>query len=268
MKVPSPTQFQKWARDLAKPRPKADTSRRSTPTKVRTQVEAALIFAYVAYFLQMRYLIILAAVIGLACGQGFFSNIFGGGGQRRPPQQQQRPQQAFRPQQQFRQPQPNNFARPAQQRPQTFNRPRPQQQFNQRPQNTFVQQQSLRSAPINTVGSNANSVVASTSGCPMKTSNHVYANRNYIVTFFDESDACNTFTASEADNFCKSVGGRAVSLDSNEKALAMMDLLRQKAKRFMWTGGRIDHASGVVTWPSGAREGYNRGQRFWSHTGS
>ena len=69
------------------------------------------------------------------------------------------------------------------------------------------------------------------------------------------------------DDFCKSVGGRAVSLDSNEKALAMMDLLRQRAQRYMWTGGRIDHNVGVVTWPSGAREGYNRGQRFWSHTG-
>ena len=47
----------------------------------------------------------------------------------------------------------------------------------------------------------------------------------------------------------------------------MMDLLRQRAQRYMWTGGRIDHNVGVVTWPSGKREGYVRGQRFWSHTG-
>jgi len=58
-----------------------------------------------------------------------------------------------------------------------------------------------------------------------------------------------------------------VSLDSNEKALAMMDTLRQKGQRYMWTGGRINHNAGVVTWPSGAREGYVRGQRFWSPTG-
>lgn len=101
----------------------------------------------------------------------------------------------------------------------------------------------------------------------MRTANHQYQGRGYIVTFFDKSDACNKFSGQEADEFCKSVGGRAVSLDSNEKALAMMDLLRQRAQRYVWTGGRIDHNAGVVTWPSGAREGYVRGQRFWSHTG-
>jgi hypothetical protein len=87
------------------------------------------------------------------------------------------------------------------------------------------------------------------------------------VTFFDKSDGCNKFQAEEAVEFCKSIGGQVVSLDSNEKALAMMDLLRQRAQRYMWTGGRIDHNAGVVTWPSGAREGYVRGQRFWSPTG-
>ena len=168
-------------------------------------------------------------------------------------------------------------------RPETFRRPapnqRPPQQFNSRPQ-PQPQPQQIRVQPqpqpqqqpqtINLSGDFAAPAASSSSSafnCPLKTPNYSWQGQQFIVTFFDKSDGCNKFTGQEADNFCKSVGGRAVSLDSNEKALAMMDLLRQRAQRYMWTGGRIDHNAGVVTWPSGAREGYVEGQRFWSHTG-
>ena len=102
---------------------------------------------------------------------------------------------------------------------------------------------------------------------PVPPTASLYTALTFKKNYISSSDGCNKFTGQEADSFCKSVGGRAVSLDSNEKALAMMDLLRQRAQRYMWTGGRIDHNVGVVTWPSGKREGYVRGQRFWSHTG-
>jgi len=219
----------------------------------------------------MKTLLVLTVLIGLTYGQGgFFSNLFGGGNRNppqrrppqafrpRPPQQQQRPQQ----QQQFRQPQPqpNNFRQPPPQ--ETFRRPAPQPrpQPVSRPQEpqTITLSDDLGSIPI---ASN------SKFNCPLTQANHQYQGRGYIVTFLDKSDGCNKFTAEEAAEFCKSVGGNAVSLDSNEKALAMMDLLRQNAQRYMWTGGRIDHTAQVVTWPSGAREGWIRGQRFWSHTG-
>jgi len=217
----------------------------------------------------MKTLLVLTVLIGLTYGQGgFFSNLFGGGNrnppQRRPPQafRPRPPQQQQRPQQQFRQPQPQptNFRQPPPQ--ETFRRPAPQPrpQPVSRPQEpqTITLSDDFGSIPI---ASN------SKFNCPLTQANHQYQGRGYIVTFLDKSDGCNKFTAEEAAEFCKSIGGNAVSLDSNEKALAMMDLLRQNAQRYMWTGGRIDHNAGVVTWPSGAREGYVRGQRFWSHTG-
>ena len=214
----------------------------------------------------MKTILVLTTCLGLACAQGgFFSGFFGGGNRRpppqqnRPPPQQNRPPpQAFRPQPR---PQPNNF------RPQP--RPQPQPQFQEqvrgRPQPNTV---NLSPQPQPVVNS-APSAAASNSvfNCPLSQPNFNWQGRGFIVTFFDKSDGCNKFTGQEADEFCKSRGGRAVSLDSNEKALAIMDLLRQRAQRYMWTGGRIDHNAGVVTWPSGAREGYVRGQRFWSHTG-
>merc|ERR1719323_2348014 len=218
----------------------------------------------------MKTLLVLTALIGLSVGQGgFLSNLFGGGNrpppQRRPPpqafrprppQQQQRPQQQFRPQTRPQpQPQQQTFRQPPPQ--ETFRRPQPQPQPRPQEPQTIALTDDFGSAPI----------VNSKFNCPLRQPNHNYQGRGYVVTFFDKSDGCNKFTAEEAVEFCKSIGGNAVSLDSNEKALAMMDLLRQRAQRYMWTGGRIDHNAGVVTWPSGAREGYVEGQRFWSHTG-
>ena len=168
---------------------------------------------------------------------------------------------------------PETFRRPAQNQrpPQQFNsRPQPRPQPQPQPQQVRVAQPQTQPQTINLSGDFAAPAASSSSSafnCPLKTPNYSWQGQQFIVTFFDKSDGCNKFTGQEADNFCKSVGGRAVSLDSNEKALAMMDLLRQRAQRYMWTGGRIDHNAGVVTWPSGAREGYVEGQRFWSHTG-
>ena len=216
----------------------------------------------------MKTILVLTTCLGLACAQGgFFSGFFGGGNRRpppqqnRPPPQQNRPPpQAFRPQQPQPRPQPNNF------RPQA--RPQPQFQTQVRqPQPSTV---NLNPAPqAQPVVNSAPSAAASNAvfNCPLSQPNFNWQGRGFIVTFYDKSDGCNKFTGQEADEFCKTRGGRAVSLDSNEKALAIMDLLRQRAQRYMWTGGRIDHNAGVVTWPSNAREGYVRGQRFWSHTG-
>lgn len=58
-----------------------------------------------------------------------------------------------------------------------------------------------------------------------------------------------------------------MSLDDNEKALHFRGIAIRDRRRYFWTGGRIDHSVETVTWPSGKREGYIRGQRFWSHTG-
>ena len=65
----------------------------------------------------MKTLIVLAAIVGLACGQNFFANLFGGGRPARPPQR--RPPQQFRPRPR---PQPNAF------------QPQPQQNFRPQPQ--------------------------------------------------------------------------------------------------------------------------------------
>jgi len=231
--------------------------------------------------MSLKTLVILSACLGIACGQFNLGGLFGRprGPPRRPPPGQN-PQFAPRPQQNGPPPQQQQFQpRPQPQfnaRPQPRPRPQPAQRFPEQPRRPAVQpqQQAVVTQPPTVVlleGDFASPGAASPSSsafnCPINAPNYNYQGRGYIVTFFDTSDGCNKFTGQEADDFCKSKGGRAVSLDSNEKALAMMDLLRQRAQRYMWTGGRIDHNVGVVTWPSGAREGYNRGQRFWSHTG-
>ena len=82
-----------------------------------------------------------------------------------------------------------------------------------------------------------------------------------------DDNRCSNFTGHEAEDYCKLQGGHAVSLDTTAKALHFIDVAIADARRYFWTGGRIDHTAGVVTWPSGNREGYVRGQRFWSHTG-
>ncbi len=222
----------------------------------------------------MRQLLILALLVGVAVGQGgFFSNFFGR--PRRPPPP--RNPQAFRPGPPQQQPQPQpqfNNARPPpgppQQRPQQqFRQPPPQQQAFSRPVQPQPGPSTVQLRNVGGSVNNANSVVPSGKfTCPLRSANHFDKNgRGYIVTFFDKSDDCNKFTGEEAEEFCQEVGGHAVSLDSNEKALEIMDLLRQKGQRYMWTGGRIDHTRGAVTWKSGNQEGWVRGQRFWSHTG-
>jgi len=106
--------------------------------------------------------------------------------------------------------------------------------------------------------------------------NHFWNGNGYIITWLIngdgkqdiESDPCQKFTGEQAEQYCKLAGGRAVSLDTNERAEHFMDQARQYAKRFFWTGGRVDHANEVVVWPAGKTEGIGgHGTRFWSHTG-
>uniref|UniRef100_A0A0K2UC99 Ctype lectin [Tribolium castaneum] n=1 Tax=Lepeophtheirus salmonis TaxID=72036 RepID=A0A0K2UC99_LEPSM len=86
----------------------------------------------------------------------------------------------------------------------------------------------------------------------------------YILTFLND---CKSFTAQQADEYCQGNGGKTISLDTTDKGNFVNQLMVKYAQRYIWTGGRINHARSTVTWPSGLSEGYTRGKRFWSHTG-
>jgi len=200
---------------------------------------------------------------------------------RRPPPQQ--PQQQFRqppPQQQFRQ--PPQQQQPQQQQQQQFRQPpvetfrRPAQQVNNRP----PQQQVINSAPVinnapviqTTAAPAARACNADNNqgvnGCPGACPNDVdEKGKPVILTYKVNEELCSKFTQSEAKQYCERQGGRLVSLDSNERSQFFINIAIRDRKRYFWTGGNIDHNAGVVTWPSGAREGYIRGERYWSTTG-
>jgi len=220
---------------------------------------------------------------------------------RRPPPQQNRPQQGppqNRPppqqqqQQNFRQPQPQQQRpqqRPVQGRPIPQRNPPPRNQpprnnqgFGQtqlgvpqgqvqgfrnnqpqRPLNNQNQIQPAQSKPSCTPGL----ISKQLKNCPGACPNHEWEGKQYIITWLVDDNRCSNFTGHEAEDYCKLQGGHAVSLDTTPKALHFIDVAIQHARRYFWTGGRIDHNAGVVTWPSGNREGYVRGQRFWSSTG-
>merc|ERR1712038_294727 len=63
---------------------------------------------------------------------------------------------------------------------------------------------------------------------------------------------CSSFTASQADAYCRSAGMRAVSLDTPQKESELSGLLTRERQPYFWTGGRVNHAARSVTWPSGA----------------
>jgi len=248
----------------------------------------------------MRFIILLAVLsIAAAVPQngGFFGNIrnsfFGGRPQRprRPPPQNRPPQQGP----------PQNRPPPRQPRPQPPQRPQgrpvPQQnrlppRNNPPPRNNQElgqtqlgvpqsQVQGFRNNPPQQALNNQNQIQSAPSkpsctpgllskqlkNCPGACPNHEWEGNQYIITWLVDDNRCSNFTGHEAEDYCKLQGGHAVSLDTTPKALHFIDVAIQHARRYFWTGGRIDHNAGVVTWPSGNREGYVRGQRFWSHTG-
>lgn len=206
-------------------------------------------------------------------------------GQQQPPlRQAPPPQNQFRPQPRPQRPQPPR--RPVQGRPPPQNRPPP----NERPRNNQgfgntqlgVPQgavQGVRNVqqnqPIQNQIQPAQTKPGCTPGliskqlknCPGSCPNHEWEGNQYIITWIVDDNRCSNFTGHEAEDYCKLQGGHAVSLDTTPKALHFIDVAIKHARRYFWTGGRIDHGAGVVTWPSGNREGYVRGQRFWSHTG-
>ena len=210
--------------------------------------------------------------------------------QNRPPPQQQAPNQAPNqaPRQQPR-PQPPQGrpqqGRPTQQRnppPRNQQPPRNNQQFAQtqlgvpqsqvqgfrnnqpqQPLNNQNQIQPAQSKPSCTPGL----ISKQLKNCPGACPNHEWEGTQYIITWLVDDTRCSNFTGHEAEDYCKLQGGHAVSLDTTPKALHFIDVAIQNARRYFWTGARVDHSAGVVTWPSGNREGYVRGQRFWSHTG-
>merc|ERR1712226_1728355 len=102
--------------------------------------------------------------------------------------------------------------------------------------------------------------------CPDAEANHFWNGKRFIITWLN-GDNCKSFTGVQADNYCKAQGGRAVSLDTNEAAEHFLGESARHAQRYYWTGGRLDHKCKVLTWPSGAREGWTEGTRYWSNTG-
>merc|ERR1712079_229592 len=196
--------------------------------------------------------------------------------QQPPPQQQPPQQQAPRqppPQQQFRQPprQPVQN-RPPPRQPVQQSRPPPQETFrrpaqtvNRPPPQQVVTQPPATPAPAPSCNPAGKS---SLNGCPGACPNEFDdQGRPYILTWKINDKECSNFTGIEAEEYCRLQGGHAVSLDDNEKALHFRGIAIRDRRRYFWTGGRIDHSVETVTWPSGKREGYIRGQRFWSHTG-
>lgn len=245
-------------------------------------------------------LIILLAVFSVAAAVpqngGFFGFLRRPSRPRRPPppqqgqpparnQQPQNIRQGPPPQQNQFRPQPQPRPRPPQQRPVQGRPNRPPPRNNQGFGNTQLGeaqapiQQGVRNVqqnqPIQNQIQPAQSKPTCTPGliskqlknCPGACPNHEWEGTQYIITWLVDDNRCSNFTAFEAEDYCKLQGGHAVSLDTTPKALHFIDVAIQHARRYFWTGARVDHAAGVVTWPSGNREGYVRGQRFWSHTG-
>ena len=100
--------------------------------------------------------------------------------------------------------------------------------------------------------------------------------------------ACRNFTGEEADGYCRSMGARAVSLDTREKwdhfkgvrtkkkfiikadydfALLISQVAIQFAERYFWTGGRMNYPDQSYTWPSGVTKRVRNSGDPWSHTG-
>lgn len=190
------------------------------------------------------------------------------GGQQRP-QPPQRPQVRPPPQRIQNRPPPRNnnpnFGNTQlgvpQAGPVQGNRGIPTQQQNRPPPQNQVQP--VRTKPDCTPGLLSKQLKNCPGACP----NHDYDGTQYIITWRVDDNRCSNFTGHEAEDYCKLQGGHAVSLDTTAKALHFIDVAIQDARRYFWSGGRIDHTAGVVSWPSGAREGYVRGERFWSNTG-
>eukprot|EP00096_Caligus_rogercresseyi_P015503 TRINITY_DN7931_c0_g1_i1.p1 TRINITY_DN7931_c0_g1~~TRINITY_DN7931_c0_g1_i1.p1 ORF type:complete len:191 (-),score=31.90 TRINITY_DN7931_c0_g1_i1:81-653(-) len=104
-----------------------------------------------------------------------------------------------------------------------------------------------------------------THGCEHAQPNFLGADgKKYLLTFLN---GCKSFTGEEADAYCVANGGHAISIDTTAKGNFVVELMAKYAQRYIWTSGRVDHANQLVRWASGASEGYQRGTRFWSHTG-
>ena len=75
------------------------------------------------------------------------------------------------------------------------------------------------------------------------------------------------FAAQQADEYCKGMGARAVSLDTPSKVKEMERLSARYGQRYFWTGGRMDYPLHSYTWPSGVTKCIQGSTDPWSHTG-
>ncbi|XP_040576585.1 uncharacterized protein [Lepeophtheirus salmonis] len=226
----------------------------------------------------MKTWVILATLLVVATAVpqgGFFSNLASRirNSLRRPSRQTRQPPPPFRPRL------PAQPAFPPQGHPTLQKQQQPhehahnhpqshQQQHQQKPFATSPFSNQISHSPLRSQPGRPQSppqISSFTHGCAHAVPNLERPDGSkYIMTFLN---GCSNFTAQEADDYCRANAGRAISLDTTDKANYINNILAQNAQRYLWTGGRIDHNAGVVTWPSGAREGYQRGKRFWSYTG-
>ncbi len=71
----------------------------------------------------------------------------------------------------------------------------------------------------------------------------------------------------QADEYCQSMGARAVSIDTPTKVKEMERLSARYGQRYFWTGGRMDYPRHSYTWPSGVTTCIQGNSDPWSNTG-
>jgi len=86
---------------------------------------------------------------------------------------------------------------------------------------------------------------------------------NFGIYLVSWKNGCTSFTAREGDDYCRSNGMRAVSLDTPAKERELGQLLVREGQPYFWTGGKVNHQQRSVTWPSGrttTRHNWSSGQ--------
>lgn len=105
--------------------------------------------------------------------------------------------------------------------------------------------------------------------CPPTAPNYQFNGQQFVLTWLVECQncECNKFTGDQAAEYCQSMGAQAVSLDTPLKAEHFRNVSADYAKRYYWTGGRMQYPEQSLRWPSGRVETFVKGQGEWSFTG-
>ena len=70
-----------------------------------------------------------------------------------------------------------------------------------------------------------------------------------------------------AQQWCRSKGMKAISLESDEKAGKFFKLVQDRREEYFWTGGEVDETRRVVSWPGAAASPYRQGVFPFSRIG-